>query len=156
VSEEGVVDELIAQVDGEDWSGPNTLFQSSTTGVLMGFTQGPDDSMTIRLKTSTVYSVNEELETIEREEGVDASGLYDNQEDSTYEVGDGSREGSDVVLLVDGTTKHTSNGSRGGFLSITFDSDAGTLSGCGWFDAEEQDGGEVSYVTDLSFVLTLQ
>jgi len=156
VDEEAEVDVATAMVDGADWVGDKSLFQSSGTGVMMGFTADAQNQMTIRLLTSAVYSVNEESQIVEIDDGEDAPDLYDSQTDSTYEVGDSDREGADVTLVVDGTTKHSSNADEEGFLSLTFDVDAGTLSGCGWFDAEEQGGGELSTVVDLSFVLTLQ
>ena len=64
--------------------------------------------------------------------------------------------GADVTLVVDGATKNSSNAPEEGFLMLTYDTDAGVVNGCGWFDAEESAGGEVSTVTDLSFALTLQ
>ena len=65
VSDDVVLEEGTAIVDGDDWSGTNSLFQSTGTGVMIGFTQDAQNQMTIRLLTSAVYSVNEELETIE-------------------------------------------------------------------------------------------
>lgn len=156
VSDDVVVDEATAIVDGDEWTGTSSLFQSTGTGVMMGFTADAQNQMTIRLLTSAVYSVNEELETVQIDEGESAPDLHDAGEDATFEVGDSDREGADVTLVVDGVTKHSSNAPEEGFLSLTYDPDAGTVNGCGWFDAEEQAGGDVSSVTDLSFALTLQ
>lgn len=153
-------DELHASVDGDAFVGDNTMLQALATGVQMGFTLDATNGMTLRLVESSVYSIDELTEAVVVDDGDDAVDLFDDRTDADYQLGDGSRDGADVTLIDDGATLHTSNVSDEGFLRITFeeDEDTGvvTMRGCGWFDAEAQDGSAEASVTDMTFAVTIQ
>ncbi len=158
--EETPVGELHATVDGDDWVGDSTMLQAVPTGVQLGFTVDATNGMTVRLVQSSVFFVDELTETIDIDDGDDAVDLYDDRAGADYSLGDGSRDGADVTFVHDGDTLHTSNVSDEGFLRIVFEEDedtgAVTMRGCGWFDAEAQDGSAEASVTDVSFAVAVQ
>ncbi len=161
-ADEQVVDELTALVDGEEWIGERTQFQVVPAGMMVGFTQDSTHTMTIRLRRSSIFTVDEETGDVDIDDGDDIEDIYDGQVAPTdFSVGDGSRDGADITLVNAGDTLHSSNASDEGFLRITefaVDEDTGvtTMLGCGWFDAEEQDGPAEASVTDLSFAVLPQ
>lgn len=158
VEDELPAGELHAQVDGDDWVADQTMFQVVAAGMMLGFNVDAHNTLTIRLRTSSLFSVDEETGEIIIDDGDDIADIHDDQAAPTdFSVGDGSRDGADVTLVVDDVTLHTSEADQEGFLRLVEyhedeDSGAVTLLGCGWFDAVEQNSGDESAsMTGISF-----
>jgi hypothetical protein len=153
--------ELHATVDGDAWVADNTMFQVQATGMMLGFTVDATNAITMRLTFASHFSIDEETEELIIEDGDEIQDVHDDRTaPSDFLVGDGSRDGADATLVVDSTTMHSSNADEEGFLRLVeylVDEDTGaeTLIGCGWFDAEEQNGDQAGSVTDLSFAVAL-
>ena len=161
VDDETPTDGALVTVDGDAWEPVANPAQSLPSGVVQfSLTEDANNQVTIRLRTSAIYSADEETGLVVVDEGEPANELVDAGEGSEYEVGDGDRHGADATVILDDATLHTSNADAEGFLSVAFveDEDTGAVlfEGCGWFDAEEQGGGQTASVTDLSFRLTVQ
>ena len=156
--DEPPVGELHAQVDGADWVADENGFQVVASGMILGFNVDAHNTMTVRLRFASLFSVDEELQELVIDEGADIQDIHDDRAaPADFLVGDGTRDGADVTLMVDDVTMHTGDADEEGFLRLVEyheDEDTGevTLQGCGWFDALEQnDGGGAASMTDMSF-----
>ena len=154
--------ELHALVDGQEWVAEQTMFQVVAAGMMLGYNVDAHNTMTIRLRFSSHFSIDEETEALIIEEGDDIQDIHDDRAaPADFSVGDGSRDGADVTLMVDDVTVHSGEASEEGFLRLVEyaeDEDTGavTLLGCGWFDAAEQnDGDGEASMTGISFSMPI-
>ncbi len=163
VEEELPEGELHAQVDGADWvaEAPPTAMTMGAGGMMIFFNVDAHNTLTIRLRQSSLFSIDEETEEIVIDEGDDIEDIHDDRVGADFSVGDGTSDGADATLVVDDVTMHTGNASDTGFLKLVEyaeDEDTGavTLKGCGWFDAAEQNGDGEASMTGISFATPIQ
>jgi hypothetical protein len=154
--------ELHALVDGEEWVAEQTMFQVVAAGMMLGYNVDAHNTMTIRLRFASLFSIDEETGATLIEEGDEIQDIHDDRAaPADFSVGDGTRDGADVTLMIDDVTVHSGEASEEGFLRLVEyaeDEDTGavTLLGCGWFDAAEQNGGDVeASMTGISFSMPI-
>ena len=158
--------ELHAQVDGDEWVAevPPTAMTMGAGGMMLFFNVDANNSLTMRLRASSLFSVEGEDEEAELviDEGEDIEDIHGGRATpADFSVGDGTDDGADATLVVDDLTLHTGHADVTGFLRLVEyaeDEDTGavTLLGCGWFDAAEQNGDGEASMTGISFATPIQ
>lgn len=151
--------ELHAQVDGDDWVAevPPTPMTMGAGGMMLFYNVDAHNSLTVRLRHSSLFSIDEETGETLIDEGDGVEDIHDDRATpADFSVGDGTDDGADVTLIVDDVTLHSGHADDTGFLRLLEyaeheDTGAVTLMGCGWFDAAEQNGDGTASVTGMSF-----
>lgn len=153
--------ELHGDVDGDAWVAQANGFQVVASGMILGFNVDAHNTMTIRLRFAQVFGVDEETGEWTTEEGAEIQEIHDDRAvPADFLVGDGSRDGADVTIVVDDVTMHSSDADEDGFLRLVEyredeDTGAETLCGCGFFDAAEQEGDEEASMTGMQFAIAV-
>ena len=162
------VNTVVGTVDGIAWSGTTNGFsaiagpsiQVSATGANQ---DGAQVNVVLRIRTSTVFSVAEDGETVLEEEGENIQDLLDSDGfPADFAVGDATDDGANgTVVYPPGGAVSTGEGDGGGFLHIASwavpadgeDGDPKELTGCFAMQAEAQDGTDSAEVVEGGFRL---
>ena len=159
ISDELGANELIAEVDGEQWTANSGGYQiAGAVGFISSFTLDAHNLISIRLHHTAVFSTNETTGLVDTAEGDNVSDVFA-PGGGPYEffLGSASNDGGDVTLTVEDEVFHTDDGDgSGGYLyieSVTAGqgNNPDVTRGCFYFDAGTDDSGEVLSVVGGSF-----
>jgi len=159
ISDDVGMNEMIGEVDGENWSATSSGYQiAGAVGFISAFTLDAHNLLSIRLHHTAVFTFNEGTGLVDVDDGDDVADVFE-AGGGPYEffLGSASADGGDVTLTVEDEVFHTDDGDgSGGYLYIdTVEAGQGNnpdvARGCFYFDAGSDSSDEVLSVVGGSF-----